>query len=444
MLGLRAQAALLSAAVALMLPHLPSGWPAASAVRRRSGLTLSGVPVTKLSMKLSGVQPTALQAFRDESGRSLRALSLLRLRLFDGRAPEATPDSRLDLSQESSRLHGLKALSARLVNITAGVRVQLTYSYKTNDITKNFPVDDAINELDSILSRNIFRMGTLQTSECKYEMNLKRGSGKFRAVKNDQPVSVVIQGHDMQRHHLIPISSPFLQKLNITTSDQKIKVNMAPKFNQIQKFVEIISNLVEQNERIQERKQQDAAPSLNVVDMGCGLGYLTFACHQYLTKEFRMQTIGVESRLSLVNKVNAIAKELSFDGLEFVAGTIDSFHMESADILIALHACDTATDEAIFKGVQMKSDIIVVAPCCQKEIRRQLDATLKTGSPLALESEVGLLLSHGTYRERMSEMVTDTARALLLDIAGYQTNLFEFVGGEHTVRLCIRTMFTIT
>ena len=429
MSGLREQAALaFCAVIALMLPQLLSGWSGSPATTFKRQAGLLGVPV----MKLGGVDPPALRSFKEESSRALRSLTLLRLRLFDARPLNSALDSQVN--PESSRLHELKALSARLVNITAGLRVQLTYSYKTNDITKNYHVEDAIRELDSILNHNIFRMGTLQTSECKYEMNLKRGGGKFRAVKSDQPVPVLIQGHDLPKQHLIPIASPFLQKLNITTSDNRIKVNMTPKFNQIQKFVEIISNLVQQNQQIQKRKQQDDIPSLSVVDMGCGLGYLTFACHEYLTKQFRMHTIGVESRLSLVNKVNAIADELNLDSLEFIAGTIDSFSMETTDILIALHACDTATDEAIFKGIQMKAEIIVVAPCCQKEIRRQMDTALKSADSSALESELGLLLSHGTYRERMSEMVTDAARALLLEIAGYQTNLFEFVGGEHTVR----------
>ena len=416
----------LVAIVALLLPHLLDGGSLcpASSLRR---LSMRSVPV----MKLTGAQPQALRSFSEEADRSLRSLSLLRLRLFDGRALNSTLNGQL--TQEESRLHELKALSARLVNLTAGVRVQLTYSYKTSDITKNFLVEEAIHELEAILSHNLFRMGSLQTSASKFEMNLKRGSGKFRAVTNEQPVPVVIQGHDLRKQHLVPITSSFLHKLNITTSDHRIKVNMAPKFNQIQKFIEIINNLVQQNQRIQQRKQHEDTPSLRIVDMGCGLGYLTFACHEYLAKQFLVQTVGVETRVSLVNKVNAIVNELSLGGLEFVAGTIDSFHMDTTDILIALHACDTATDEAIFKGIRMRSEIIVVAPCCQKEIRRQMETALKTGDSTVSDSEVGLLLGHGTYRERMSEMVTDASRALLLDIAGYQTNLFEFVGGEHTV-----------
>ena len=378
-----------------------------------------------------GALPQALQSFMQETRRSLQTMDMSRLRLSDRRSPSLSSDT---------DLHELRTISARLVNISAGVRVQIVYSYATNDVTKNYSPEEAFTRLEALLLPNDFRMGVLHTSEYKYEMNLKRGGGKFRAIRKEVIEPVRILGNDQPKHHLIPMSSPFLQRLNVTTADNRIKVNMAAKYNQIQKFVEIMNNLVQQNPQLQRKLAREETPPLRIIDMGCGLGYLTFACHDFFNTQFQLHTIGVESRLSLVNKVNAIARDLQMEGLEFVAGTIDSFSMNSADILIALHACDTASDEAILKGIRMKSEIIVVAPCCQKEVRRQLETAWRSSDSILKESELTPMISHGIYRERLSEMVTDTARALLLEIAGYQTNVFEFVGGEHTVILSFNAL----
>mmetsp|Transcript_26609 Transcript_26609/g.63436 ORF Transcript_26609/g.63436 Transcript_26609/m.63436 type:complete len:458 (-) Transcript_26609:34-1407(-) len=215
-----------------------------------------------------------------------------------------------------------------------------------------------------------------------------------------------------------------------------------------------------ENQQVPQTNENDHSRPLQIVDMGCGRGYLTFSLHSYLCSTYgkdNVSTLGIDVRPKLVNEMNGITNDLggSFDTLTFEEGTIEDVvggvdageqkdtngsgvnklheNDDSNDllqVLVALHACDTATDDAIWYGIARGVDVIVVAPCCHKQVRPQLDAhyvsTRKTGHPL------GAILRHGIYRERHSETVTDSIRALLLELAGYKVQVFEFIGGEHT------------
>ena len=181
----------------------------------------------------------------------------------------------------------------------------------------------------------------------------------------------------------------------------------------------------------------------HIVDMGSGMAYLTFAAHAYMYTLYpRVKTMGLEARPKLVASTNEIARSLgsSFDSLIFRQGFIeDAIHRgqkeERCDILMALHACDTATDDALLYGIKHRARLIVVAPCCQKEVRLQMEHAL--GAAGDEDEAFGVLsgaLQHGIFRERTAEMATDAIRALLLDMNGYDTQVFEFVGGAHTAK----------
>ena len=163
---------------------------------------------------------------------------------------------------------------------------------------------------------------------------------------------------------------------------------------------------------------------LRFADMGCGKGYLTFGLWHLIQRVWSqpVKVTGVESRADLVATTNRLAKLIKADGLEFVSGTIESAKLPRVDGLIALHACNTATDDAIKRGIELGAKLVVVAPCCHKEVRPQL------GKPEPLTAT----LSHGLMEERMAEWVTDGLRALFLEWAGYRTKVMEFVGSEHT------------
>jgi hypothetical protein len=175
------------------------------------------------------------------------------------------------------------------------------------------------------------------------------------------------------------------------------------------------------------------AERLRVVDIGSGKGYLTFALHQHLAQRpgRRPQTLGLEANRELADQCSAVAAACDIEGLTFAATRAETFTMLQAgdggtvDVLIALHACDTATDDAIHLGITGQAGLIVCAPCCQHEIAPQLEAQA---------SQIGGLLKFGLLRQRQADLVTDAARALLLEAHGYEVRVIEFVSTEHTAK----------
>jgi SAM-dependent methyltransferase len=213
---------------------------------------------------------------------------------------------------------------------------------------------------------------------------------------------------------------------------------MADKFRQIQKFAELLSHLVTEafpdgpalssNSPSQDSGAPISAPGsqrppLRVVDMGSGKGYLTFAVAALLAD--RAHVTGVDARPELVALCNRVAAQHGLaQRLTFRAGSITETPLDACDLLIALHACDTATDDALARGLAAGARLLVVSPCCQKELRPQLSAP-----PVLADA-----LRHGIFQERQSEFVTDALRAQLLEWAGYKTKVFEFVSTEHTAK----------
>jgi len=295
--------------------------------------------------------------------------------------------------------------------------------------------------------------------------NAKYGSNTIKASL--RPLS-----HDQPKNVLLPPSANFFQKLGISDTKGNPKIGMSSKLRQCQKFVEIVSSLVNkyaaralphentpegQQSRDYDADERQKKPVLRTTDMGCGRGYLTFSLHYHLmerySQKFDVVTRGIDIRPKLVKEINGIASDLggSFgQHIYFTEGTIadattsnvqqkddelerhQSMGMKDndIDILIALHACDTATDDSIWYGIQRNSSIIVTAPCCHKEVRMYLDphvAQLRN-----LEHPLADMLRHNIYKERIAETVTDSIRALLLEIANYDVQVFEFIGGEHT------------
>jgi SAM-dependent methyltransferase len=201
---------------------------------------------------------------------------------------------------------------------------------------------------------------------------------------------------------------------------------MAAKFRQIQKFTELLTHLLVEADLLpaDSTSQLSALDSqiLHISDMGCGKGYLTFALAAHLGA--RAEVTGIEFRPELVDLCNRHARDNHLANLRFAAGDIASSPLERADVLVALHACDTATDDALAKGLTAGARLLVVSPCCQKELRPQLT------TPAVLSDA----LRHGIFQERQAEFVTDSLRAMLLEWAGYRTKVFEFISTEHTAK----------
>jgi SAM-dependent methyltransferase len=225
--------------------------------------------------------------------------------------------------------------------------------------------------------------------------------------------------HDRAKAHLIPITAPWLRTLGVINDRGHPNEGMADKFRQIQKFAELLTHLL----GVAFPPSSARTAPIRIVDAGSGKGYLTFALAHLLGAHAEIQ--GIEQRPELVALCNRAARDQGMsDHLEFVAGTIAETVPESCDVLIALHACDTATDDALAHGLAAGAQLLVVAPCCQKELRAQLSAP-----PVLAEA-----LRHGIFQERQNEFVTDALRAQLLEWAGFRTKVFEFISTEHTAK----------
>jgi SAM-dependent methyltransferase len=224
-------------------------------------------------------------------------------------------------------------------------------------------------------------------------------------------------GHDREKRRFLDPSRPFLTELGVTDAQHKLIPAMSRKWKQINKFVEIIDRALASAALAQPGP-------VRVVDFGCGKAYLTFAVHDYLTNVLQREArvTGVELREDLVNFCQLAVQRLGLAGLTFEQGDVGTHSPGPIDVMIALHACDTATDHAIHCGIRSGASIIMCSPCCHKQLRPQMR------SPPPLQP----MLRHGIHLGQEAEMVTDSLRALLLEAQGYETQVFEFVSLEHT------------
>ena len=310
----------------------------------------------------------------------------------------------------------LKSVEIKKIATRAGDRYSFTYKYKTRDTIKNYPEPEALALLREGLAKE-FRSAQLATTG--FDMMLERNGDKLR-LKHTEVEGREAPSTEHNRAKNRPLTEtgkPWLAALGISGKNGQVRHDAQDKFRQINKMVEIFTPLV---------SALKSEPPL-IVDMGAGKGYLDFALYDYLATVVNrpVRILGVEMRPQLVADGNATARASGFSGLSFEAGTIMEFDASGADAVIALHACDTATDDAIFKGITAGAALIAVAPCCHKQIRREMEAGEADGR---LEP----LLRHGIFLERQAEMATDTLRALLLELHGYRTRVFEFVSDAHT------------
>ena len=310
----------------------------------------------------------------------------------------------------------LQKIHIRLIETKRGERLFFLYKFDTRDTAKNYEFETGVALAAEALDGQFFS-GHFFTTQNDFQLDIgKKNKSRLNVAKPTFKTPPTLT-HDRQKKEQIDPNSFYLRALGITTDQGEIRSQQQDKWRQINKFVEILAGLVDKSE-LKDR------PKLKIVDMGSGKGYLTFAAYDYFknTRGIDLYVTGVEAKSELVGLCNDIARASEFDGLSFVNGTIDSYDLGETDILIALHACNTATDDAIYKGVAAQAELIVAAPCCHQELRPQI-------KPPEMFRDV---LKHGVMLERTAETITDGLRALLLERSGYSTKLFEFVSIEHT------------
>jgi len=259
----------------------------------------------------------------------------------------------------------------------------------------------------------------LFTTDTEYQLQFsKKGKAMLQAHRLAPAAAPVATGsHDHRKQRYLDLDRPFLQDLGVTDAKGQLIPAMARKWKQINKFLEIFGHAADSARLPGDRP-------VRVLDFGSGKGYLTFAVHDWLTRTSgkKAHVTGVELREPLVSLCMGSVRKHGLEGLDFYTGDVRTFNTPALDIMIALHACDIATDYAIHTGIRLGAEIILCAPCCHKEIRPQMH------SPAVLQP----LLKHGIHFGQEAEMVTDGLRALLLEASGYDTQVFEFVSLEHT------------
>lgn len=324
--------------------------------------------------------------------------------------------SKLVLSKPSGAEEGLVRIVARQVSIKNQPQLCFVYSYKTRDITKNFALPEGITLITELLG-NSFRNANLFTTGEELQISFsKKGKPLLHRSTNRQN-SATTHNHDRDKQRHLELDRPFLTALGVTNDQQQLIPAMSRKWKQINKFIELFQHAFDSS-TLKEKE------SIQVLDFGSGKGYLTFALHDFLnnSRHINGQVTGVELRTEMVTLCNNSAAKLHLNGLHFHLGDVRSYTRDTVDVMIALHACDIATDHAIHMGIRSNATIIMCAPCCHKEIRPQVQ------TPAVLQP----LLQYGVHLGQEAEMITDTLRALLLNAHGYDTKVLEFVSLEHT------------
>lgn len=321
---------------------------------------------------------------------------------------------RLILSQYKGDLADLEKMTFRMIELQGQATLSCLYHHTTQDITKNYAIAEGLEKIAELL--NLSKQANLFTLDQDMQLKKNKKKAMLNIQKKQASATKVEQHqHNREKQRYVQQQSPFLKHLGITDEKGQIIPSMARKWKQINKFIEIFSNAYEQIDASQQE--------LNIVDFGSGKGYLTFALYDYLLAQHKTPLItGVELRSNLVEFCQNVANQVGFNHLDFFEGDVRSYQPAKLDVMIALHACDIATDFAIHTGIRLNASMIMCAPCCHKELRPQLH------SPEVLQP----MLQFGIHAGQQAEMLTDTLRALLLKAYGYETKVFEFVALEHT------------
>jgi hypothetical protein len=368
------------------------------------GLSSSHYPAMR---ELPSTKPDPAVGFARQLEASLADGTFVRL-LFSGANDSSDPERIL----------------ARAVELKGALHLSVTSRYPSRDEVQNLALDQVASWALSQLGTR-FRNGLLCTTRADWQFTATKGK-KLRLVRH-KPSTTSAPGreHDRQRQTRLDESSrDWLIGLGVLSPDGEVRPSMAAKHSQIHRYLEILSHLAQDAGWLSSTRGSLSTGKWTIADMGCGKGYLTFGlwhlCRRVLS--LPVSVLGIEQRPELVDAGNRLVNEIGANDLRFICGDIQSVDLPPLRGLIALHACDTATDFALRRGIESGAELIVVAPCCHKEVRPQL------GHPAPLTR----ILKHGIMEERMAEWVTDGLRALVLEWAGYRTKMFEFVSPEHT------------
>ena len=345
---------------------------------------------------------------------------------------------KMTLSKPVAKNSELRNVYVKPILLKDNMMYQFTYRYERRDETKNFDVKQTMEQVKNLVPEVFQNVSLFTLTEDVTLLVSKKGKPTLMCKKINESREVDMS-HDHEKQRLIDPTNPWWHLLGLTSRDGKVIADMQHKFKQICKYVEIVDGVM---------RQTKLGDEIHIADMGAGKGYLTFALYEYLTTHYDKKIVmeGVEIRKDLVQKINEIIRDCGLDHgkdainrvsisgdamnriftaestMYFIQNSIENYKPEKLDVLIALHACDTATDDAILKGIRNNAKLIICAPCCHKQIRREMEKSGKFDS----------ITKYGIFLERQAVMITDAVRALVLEYCGYKTQVMEFIEIDNT------------
>lgn len=312
---------------------------------------------------------------------------------------------------------GCTKVTVKPVQLKGALHYQFSSFCGPKVLHENLAPEAAEAKLNTLLAEQ-FRQGLLQTGEADYQVLISK-KGKTGILRKP-PTKQAAGGaptHNRKKNYVLEegVPIPFLIELGIMNAQGKVLAPKYDKFRQINRFVEMIADVL-------PHLPKDR--TLTIVDFGCGKSYLTFAMYHFLKEMqgFDLRVVGLDLKEDVIRHCSVLAEKLGYDGLRFLVGDIAKYdELQQVDMVVTLHACDTATDAALEKAVRWGASVILSVPCCQHELFRQVRSDV-----------LGPLLQHGILKERFSALATDAIRAKLLELVGYKTQLLEFIDLEHT------------
>ena len=322
---------------------------------------------------------------------------------------------------------GVLKIKVRPVILKEQLYFQLESFTKTQAFHENLTKKEAVKKIEEYMHE--FKQMQVSTSSMNYTVLVsKKGKVTISGKRQKECVKPVPKSHNKEKNYIIKEGTavPYLQDLGVMTADGKIVHSRFDKFKQINRFLEFIEDIIPQLDKTRE---------LTILDFGCGKSYLTFAMYHYLhdIKKFDINVIGLDLKEDVISKCNKLADKYGYEKLKFLTGDIADYKgVDSVDMVVTLHACNTATDYALAKAVSWNAKVILSVPCCQHELNGQI-----------YSDELSPIMDFGLLKERFAALATDGLRGKYLKALGYETQLLEFIDMEHTPKnILIRAVYT--
>ena len=280
---------------------------------------------------------------------------------------------------------------------------------------ENIKINEISDKVSELIFGNYKQMTAWSNNEI-FDLKISKKGKIFLGKKKNDNSKIVAKGHNKEKNYILKegmIIEPLID-LGVFTNQGKVVNSKYDKYKQINRFIEIIDDEIKKNNY----------KELTILDFGCGKSYLTFVLYYYFVKikNINVKMIGLDLKEDVIKKCNDIAKRYNYENLHFELGDINGFkYNNKVDMVITLHACDTATDYALYNAIKWNSKMIFSVPCCQHEFNSQMKA-----------NELSILTKYGIVQERVAALMTDSVRANLLECMGYKTQLLEFIDIAHS------------